>query len=196
MNRQDRPEQPPIATLSSRIVYRNRWMTVRQDAIARADGSEGIYGVVCKPDFSLIIPYHEGAFWLVDQYRYPVQMRSLEFPQGSWEHEPNTAPERVAAAELQEETGWIAARMQHLGRVTTAPGYSTQGMHVFLAQELTAGTQQLSAEERDLVCVRVGIGEFSALVSAGRIQDAGTLAAYALLSIHAPALLATTRGSP
>ena len=74
-----------IQTLSSREVYRNPWMTVQEDILRREDGSEGLYGVVRKADFSLVIPYEAGAFYLVDPYRYPVRVRMLEFPQGAWE---------------------------------------------------------------------------------------------------------------
>jgi ADP-ribose pyrophosphatase len=184
METQDGPDGGPIKTLSSREVYRNRWMTVREDTIRREDGSEGLYGVVCKPDFSLVIPHEEGFFFLVEQYRYPVKGRYLEFPQGSWETQAEVPPERVAAEELREETGLVAGRMRYLGRVLTAPGYSNQGMHVFLAEQLTAGPQQLSPEESDLVCTRIEIARFQALVREGRIQDASTLAAYALLQLH------------
>ncbi|WP_224366784.1 NUDIX domain-containing protein [Hyalangium versicolor] len=170
-----------IKTLSSREVYRNRWMTVREDAIERQDGSHGIYGVVSKPDFALIIPYEGGAFHLVEQYRYPVQGRYLEFPQGMWEEHKDASPETVAAGELQEETGLVARRMTYLGHVFNAPGYSTQGMHVFLAEELSAGPQQLSPEESDLVCTRVTVEQFEQFVLEGRIKDASTLAAYSLL---------------
>jgi 8-oxo-dGTP pyrophosphatase MutT (NUDIX family) len=165
-------------------VYRNRWMTVREDAIRRQDGSSGIYGVVSKPDFSLIIPYEDGAFHLVEQYRYPVEGRYLEFPQGSWETRPDAAPETVAAGELQEETGLVAGRMTSLGHLFNAYGYSTQGMHVFLAEELTQGPRQLSPEEGDLVCTRVTVEQFEALVREGRIKDGATLSAYALLRMH------------
>ena len=123
-----------IETLSSKEVYRNRWMTVREDAIRRQDGTSGIYGVVDKPDFALVIPYENGAFHLVEQYRYPVKGRSLEFPQGTWEEQADAPPETVAAGELQEETGLVAKRMTYLGHIFNAPGYSTQGMHVFLAE--------------------------------------------------------------
>jgi ADP-ribose pyrophosphatase len=67
METQGEREGAPIKTLSSREVYRNRWMTVREDAIRREDGTEGIYGVVCKADFSLVIPYVGGSFFLVEQ---------------------------------------------------------------------------------------------------------------------------------
>src|SRR5690606_40202583 len=76
-----------MQTLGSREVYANSWMTVREDAIRRPDGSRGIYGVVDKPDFALIIPLDErGRLHLVEQYRYPLGLRRWEFPQRSEEH--------------------------------------------------------------------------------------------------------------
>ena len=48
-----------IETLGTRVVYENRWMRVREDAIRRRDGSEGIYGVVEKPDFVVIVPVED-----------------------------------------------------------------------------------------------------------------------------------------
>lgn len=45
-----------VETLSSKLVYTNRWMTVREDEIRRPDGSTGVYGVVDSPDIALIVP--------------------------------------------------------------------------------------------------------------------------------------------
>ncbi len=47
---------PAIQRISSHEVYRNRWMSLREDEIERPDGSRGIYSVVDKPDFALVIP--------------------------------------------------------------------------------------------------------------------------------------------
>ncbi len=44
---------PVIQQLATRTVYRNPWMTVREDQIRRPDGSHGVYGVIDKPDFAL-----------------------------------------------------------------------------------------------------------------------------------------------
>src|SRR6187551_307522 len=77
-----------VDSLGSRQVYANAWMTVREDPIRRADGSTGIYGVVDKPDFALVIPLDGERMRLVEQYRYPIGMRRWEFPQG-------TAPDRA-----------------------------------------------------------------------------------------------------
>ncbi len=66
---------PDITTLGTRVVYQNRWMRVREDAIRRRDGSEGIYGVVEKDDFVVIAPVEAGVIHLVQQFRYPLRGR-------------------------------------------------------------------------------------------------------------------------
>ena len=58
------PEHELVATETT-VVYSNRWMTVREDKTRRYDGREGIYGVVEKPDFALVVPYADGGFHLV-----------------------------------------------------------------------------------------------------------------------------------
>ncbi|MEV7186872.1 NUDIX hydrolase [Kitasatospora sp. NPDC093102] len=177
-----------IRTVRSREVYRNRWMTVREDDVLGPDGDPGLYGVIDKPDYALVIPLQEdGSVHLVEQYRYPVGGRYWEFPQGSWPagHQ-GTTPLDLARAELREETGLRAARMTHLGRLHVAYGYSSQGCHVFLAEELTQGAPEREATEADMRQRRAGPEEWRELVRSGRITDAATLAAYALLTLHQP----------
>ena len=73
-----------MRTTSSREVYRNPWIRVREDVLERDDGSAGLYGVVERDDFGLVIPAERDGFWLVEQYRYPLGRRCWEFPQGTW----------------------------------------------------------------------------------------------------------------
>ena len=56
---------PEVQTVSTTVVYQNRWMTVREDDIIRADGSAGIYGVVEKPDFAVTAAVQDGIIYLV-----------------------------------------------------------------------------------------------------------------------------------
>lgn len=169
---------------ASRVVYENRWMTVREDAIERADGSSGIYGVVEKPDFALVVPFEGDAVYLVEQYRYPVGARFREFPQGSWEDDPGADPLALACGELEEETGLRAASMERLGHLYEAYGFSTQGFHVYLATELQQGIPTPTIEEQGIRVERVTIPDFEQLVLQGQIKDAPTLAAYSLLRLH------------
>jgi len=61
-----------ITTTGTSVVYENRWMRVREDTIRRRDGSDGLYGVVEKPDFVVIVPLNGDRLHLVEQFRYPV----------------------------------------------------------------------------------------------------------------------------
>jgi len=170
---------PSITTLSSREVYRNHWMRVREDEILRSNGEKGIYGVVEKHDGAIILPIENGRIWLVDQFRYAIQERSLEPPQGSWEREVAN-PEELARGELKEETGMQAGAMTHLGSVWIAPGFLRQKLHVFLATGLTPTEKDPDAEEHDLVVRSVPVEEFEQMMRNGRVTDGPTLSAWGL----------------
>jgi ADP-ribose pyrophosphatase len=71
-----------IRTLSTREVYRNHWMRVREDAIERNNGAHGIYGVVDKQDCAIILPIDGDHIWLVEQFRYTIGERALELAAG------------------------------------------------------------------------------------------------------------------
>ena len=171
--------------LSSRVVYRNPWMTVREDAIRRADGTEGMYGVVEKPDFALVLPRWEGGFWLVEQYRYPVGRRAWEFPQGSWAHGVDGTAAELARAELAEETGLRADAVVHLGHLFGAYGFSTQGFDVYLAMGLVQGEPEREPTEQDMRHRRFTDDEITEATLSGLIVDAPSLAALTLYRLRA-----------
>lgn len=172
-----------MRTLQSREVYRNDWMRVREDHVERNDGTTGIYGVVDKPDFALVIPSAPEGFWLVEQFRYPVGRRAWEFPQGSWGAGRTGSMEELARAELAEETGLRAAELRRLGHLFAAYGFSSQGFDVFVASELTQGAVAREVSERDMVHMCVSEQELRDMVGQGDIVDAATLAAYNLLML-------------
>ncbi len=173
---------PVIRQLSRRTVYENRWMKLHEDKIRFPDGTEGIYGVVDKEDFVLIVPVHpDGSFQLVRQYRYPVAGRYWEFPQGSWETRPGTDPAQVAKGELEEETGLRAGRLDKLGFLYPANGIANQGCHIFRATGLAEGQVAREPEEQDLETARFTRAQIMAMIASGDIRDAATVAALLLL---------------
>jgi ADP-ribose pyrophosphatase len=174
--------KPEIETTGSKVVYRNRWMTVREDAILRGNGNAGIYGVVEKPDFAVIAAVHNGSVHLVEQYRYPVRGRYWELPQGSWEDRA-IDPLELARAELREETGLSAGSMCHAGRLFLAYGHSSQAYDLYLATDLRDGEAQLDAEEEGLVSRAFPVPVVEAMILDGTIMDATTVAAFGLLRL-------------
>jgi 8-oxo-dGTP pyrophosphatase MutT (NUDIX family) len=170
-----------VRTTSSREAYRNPWIRVREDVIEHDDGSTGLYGVVERPDFALVIPAADDGFWLVEQFRYPIGRRSWEFPQGTWTHGTDGSAEELARAELAEETGFRAAELRRLGHLDLAPGLSTQEFDVWLATGLTAGPTAREASEADMRSRFVRETELRAMVADGRFTDGPSLAAFSLL---------------
>ena len=173
-----------MRTTGSREVYRNPWIRVREDSIERDDGSTGIYGVVEKADFALVLPAERNGFWLVEQYRYPVGRRAWEFPQGTWGAGAVGTPEELARAELAEETGLRAGGLRHLGHLDLASGMSTQEFDVWLATDLTPGPTAREASEADMRHAFVTETELRAMVRDGRFTDGPSLAAWALLLLE------------
>ena len=161
-------------------------MRVREDAIERANGERGIYGVVDKEPSCLVIPLEttaQGEFlYLVSQYRYTVGKRLMEFPQGTWERS-DADPTTVARGELREETGLRADRMTPLASLQIAYGVLNQVQHIFLAEVLTQGEYERDAEEIDLEVHRVSVAEFETMLLDGTIVDNCSAAAWGVYRV-------------
>jgi len=175
--------EPPVTT-SSREVYANPWMTLREDTFRRPDGGEGLYGVVDKPDYALVVPLDGDRVGLVEQYRYPIGLRRWEFPQGTAPDRAEMPAEELAARELREETGLTAGTWTYLGLLDVAPGVSSQRGRAFLATDLTAGEPDREDTEADMRFSWITRAEFERRARAGEITDAQSLAAYALLLLR------------
>lgn len=169
-----------IRQVATREVYRNPWLRVREDDIEFADGSSGSYAVVEKQDFVTVLPWTGTGFWLVQQYRYPVQARAWEFPQGGWPQGRTGTPEQLAVAELAEETGLRAGTLRHLGRLYAGYGYSTQSFDVYLATDLTEGEPSREVTEQDMEHRWFSEADLRAMTRSGEFPDSHSVASLTL----------------
>jgi 8-oxo-dGTP pyrophosphatase MutT (NUDIX family) len=165
-------------------MYANQWMVVREDQIRRADGSTGVFGVVDKPDYALVIPLDGDRLHLVEQFRYPLGLRRWEFPQGTAPDRADSDPVVLAHRELTEETGLRADVMTPLGVLDAAPGMSSQRGRVYLATGLTQGEPRREETEQDMRTAWFARDAVTAMIRDGRITDSQSIAAYALLLLH------------
>ena len=95
----------PWRTLSSRNVYENPWISVREDSVIRPDGEPGIYGVVHYKNTAVgVLPVEEDHIYLVGQYRYPLERYSWEIPEGGCPKDEE--PLRAAQRELRRRQAW------------------------------------------------------------------------------------------
>lgn len=162
---------------STRVVYQNPWMRVHEDRTEREDGTPGVYGWVEKPPAALIVPLDGDDTWLVEQFRHPVGERFWEFPQGTSE---DAADEALARAELAEETGLRAGRLERLGRLYYGYGLLDQPVDVWRATGLEPGPQDLEPTEHGLIVRRFTRAELERMIAVNELRDAASVAAWHL----------------
>lgn len=173
----------PWRKLSTRLIYENPWIRVREDQVVAPSGLHGIYGVVeARPAVGVVALSDQGEVYLVGQYRYPTDCYSWEIPEGAAEH--GETPLQAAMRELREETGLIATTWKPLGgEVHLSNCYTAERAYIFLAQGLTQGE---SAPDPTEQIVRKGVALKDALTMAlsGTITDG-----MSLIGIHRAAAL-------
>jgi 8-oxo-dGDP phosphatase len=175
---------PVIECVASREIYRNQWMMLREDDIRFPDGTPGIYSVVDKPDYALVMPYDGDRFRLVEQFRYPLGARCWEFPQGTAPDLVSLEPAELAERELREETGLRATKFEALGRIDTVPGMTSQRGWVFLATGIVEGEPDREPEEQDMRDAWFSRDDVEQMIRSGVIADAQSLAAYSLFLLR------------
>jgi 8-oxo-dGTP pyrophosphatase MutT (NUDIX family) len=173
-----------IRTLSSRTVYENPWLTVREDEIEREDGSRGIHAAVDKNDGAVVVPWDGERTTIVGQVKYPIGRFCWEFPQGATDHDDAATPEETARAELLEETGLRAGTLLRLGRLHYAPGILNQAFDAWYATDLVAGEARPEETEVGLRARSVTPGELDDLVRSGELVDAASLAVLHLMRVR------------
>ena len=160
----------PWQTRGSREIYVNPWIRVREDHVIRADGQDGIYGVVEFQNHALgIVPvFDNGDTLLVGQWRYPLGHYSWEIPEGGGPLSASLL--ESAQRELAEETGLTAAIWTDLGPFHLSNSVTNEAGQIFLAQDLTAGSAHPEGDEV-LAVRRLPLMEAYAMALDGRITD-------------------------
>ena len=142
-------------------------------------GIEANYGIIRHPGAAIAVPItSSGEVVLLRQYRFAISRRILEFPAGTLEE--GEAPLVSMRRELGEEAGYQASQWDSLGQMTTAPGYSDEVIHMFLARELTELSERPSGDEdEDIEVLHMSIDELNKCIASGdELLDGKSLTAW------------------
>ena len=161
-------------TLSSKLIYEGRSVSLRVDKIQTPGGRETIREVVEHRDCVAIVPVDaDDNVLLVSQFRHPVEKELLEIPAGGVD--TGEDPADAVRREMQEETGYLPEKVERLGGFYSSPGFCTEYLHLYLATDLTPS--RLYAEDTESIrLVRVPITEIPGLITSGSICDAKSIA--------------------
>ena len=160
--------------VSQQTVYEGIIVNVRRDKARLLDGRIANREVVEHPGGVAILPlFDDGTVSLVRQFRYPFQEVVAELPAGKLERGED---HRLAALrELEEEVGASCGRLTYLGCLYSSPGFSSEVLHMYLAQELTEGACHPD-EDEFLSVERIPFSALVEQVRQGEIKDAKTVA--------------------
>ena len=165
----------PEKKLSSQQVYRGRAVNLRLDTVEKPSGKKATREVVEHSDcIAVIVLDEQEKVLLVRQFRYPVGKFLLEIPAGGID--AGEDPVESVRRELQEETGYLAQKIDKLGGFYSIPGYGTEYLHCYLATDLVPS--RLVAEDTEgIEIVRVSPNQIPQLITSGEICDAKSIAA-------------------
>lgn len=156
----------PYKVLSSKKVYKNPWIEVREDKVER-DGQKGIFGVVdYGSGVSVVALNKQGRIYLVKEYYYAIESYGLQVPSGAIDN--GESPLEAAKKELLEETGFIARSWQELGFVHPLTMAIKSPAYLFLAREV----EQKQEPEDNIEVVELPFEEAYQMVLKSKINHA------------------------
>jgi ADP-ribose pyrophosphatase len=165
------------ARVATRRMYTGRVINLDVDTVRFPNGTIGELEMIRHPGASAVVPFlsdpagDDPQVLLIRQYRYAAERYLYEIPAGRLD--PGEAPDACARRELQEETGCVAARVEHLTTMYTTPGFTDERIHLFMAVGLTRGEDAREADEF-VEIEPMPLSRALSLVERGEIQDGKT----------------------
>lgn len=162
-------------TLTTREVYVNPWIRVREDVAELPDGRTTLYGVIeARPAVGVLPFLDDRTVVLVGQYRYVARGFYWEMPTGSVK--PGEAQEAAVQRELTEEAGYEAARLVKLCSFYSSKSVLDEVAHLYLAEGLRPATR--AADDTEFIEVRAfALDDVVRMVERSEIVDAMTIIA-------------------
>lgn len=160
--------------VSSETIFEGHIIKVTLDQAELPNGKLAAREVVEHPGGVAVLALHgDGTVSMVRQYRYPFQQVVDELPAGKLER--GEEHRSAALRELEEEVGVRAGKLTYLGCLYLSPGFCTEVLHMYLAQELEQGECHPD-EDEFLECRRVPFQSLVDQVMRGELKDAKTVA--------------------
>jgi ADP-ribose pyrophosphatase len=152
---------------------KGKFLHFRQDEVMLSSGKKTVRDTVLHPGAVAIAALTgEGEIIFVRQYRYPIGQVCYEIPAGKLE--TGEDPLETAQRELEEETGYKAAKWEKLASFFTAPGFSNEVIHLYRAEGLEATGPHPDPDEI-IEFEKIPLSRACAMLNTGEIKDAKSI---------------------
>lgn len=156
-------------TLNSQEIYVGRIIKVRVDTVSLPDGQQSTREVVEHAGAVAVVALdNDNNVILVRQYRKPVEQILMEIPAGTMG--ANEDPLECAQRELREETGYTADHWKKILSYFSAPGFTDEQLHLYMATGLHGGETDTD-EDEFVETIQLPLREAYHLIFAGQIVD-------------------------
>jgi ADP-ribose diphosphatase len=151
VNERAKYAEVPWEQQSTRQVYHNPWISLREDIVKLPNGRTTLYGVITCSECVGVLPFLDpSTVLMIKQYRYVAQRVTWEMPTGGM-HSGESA-ETAAQRELSEEIGYRAEKLTWLSTFHTSKSVVDETAHLFLGEELF--NVDLQPDETEFIEVR------------------------------------------
>ena len=166
-------------------IHKGRVIDVGTEEVTLPTGVKVTLDVIRHPGAALVLPLDGDRVTLIRQYRHCARGYLWEAPAGTLN--AGETPEQCARREIVEEAGLEADELVHAGKIFTAPGFTDEEIHIFLATRTHAAATHPDEDEVITEVRTFTLAEAEAMVTEHAIEDAKTIAAL----FHARRYLAT-----
>ncbi len=169
----------PWTTLSTREIYKNPWMRLREDIAEMPNGKTTIYDVCEFGQCVGVLPFiDDDHVVMVRQYRYVFgENHRWEMPTGGWK--PQETLEEAAQRELTEEVGYRAGSLQHISTFWTSKSICQELAHLYVGRALASlDPAEIVPDETEFLEVAVmPFAKVHEMVLSSEIRDGMTVIA-------------------
>ena len=173
-----------FSVTKSEIIFRGKVFDVQVDEIEyNGSGNTARREVAVHPGGAVVVAVkNDGKIVMVTQYRYPSKEILLELPAGKLDKGED--PQVCATRELTEETGYTSNKISKLGKINTSPGFCSEVLHIYLAEDLVPGNHAREEGEEEMEMFEFTLYEIEEKIRTGEISDAKTICGILMYKLN------------